>query len=551
MKRFIIHAAVLILSLALPIYGASAAIPPDMLNMDPFDILNSMQPGELEKILDDLSKMSPEQIKYYEDLGKEMFEKSGYDLDALQKGTAQPPVKAPVTTVVQPQPTKTPSVSTDQETLSSKKEKDALLQMINKLLDSLSSIRQKAATDQTLQTHVSSLHYDLDLLTAYISRLDFERHLKHFADKEFTPLKTKLRKMSVMLDELDNKLSVPEVIFTNNVAQVHSNKQRTMLAQANNVLSQFKNYMHEAFTKDTIITDLENLFKKYDKEALEIKKKIEDQQKKAGEQARKLPTTNTGIFAPIPKYGQPKAGQPGQMQQGNRPTPSYGSGTAQQTNRAYPQVSGATPARSGAAAQQPANSATRNPQDKKPGEASAVGKDKEKDKETTQIPLTFDERTQEIKQDLKKLNAQVGQNKGEILRVATALRKTSPATPPTVPPTMVPTPEAPRKEDVEALFKIMPPFKATKKKFDKFFTDLESKDATKITAYKKQFRDFFNATELAELFQVQTEFEPAAGVALTGAIGGNDEAKDGLELIKNYVSFFNAIKKLVTSMRSV
>lgn len=506
-----------------------------------------MDPKELDKILDELSKMSPEDIKYYEDLGKQMFKQSGYDLDELQKTVPTQPAKPVVQTPKVEQKPKTTPTTAENET--SKKEKDSLVRMIRQLSESLASIRQKASMDETLHPIIAPLHYDLDLLTTYINRMDYERHLKHFAEKEFSGLKTKLRKMSLELTELDDSLSVPELTFKSKGQTKQSMTNRLKLQEASNVLSRFKNYMHNAFASDTIIPDIEKLFKKYDEEALTIKKGIEEQQKKAAEQVKRLPTTNTGIFPhSAPKYSQ-QGSRAGQGQQGHG---GYGSSG----NRAYPQVSGATP-QVGAAGQQ---SGTKTPAQagKKPGEKGKEG-DKDKDKkdekgEPAVVPKTPEERFDDLKKDLRMVNIKIAQNKGVLLKIASDLRTTAAPAGPIpgggAPLAPVPAPLIPTKESVDTLNDVVEALLKTRKKLNKFFEDVHEKETNKMKIYKTQLKEFFEATNLPELHQLKTEFVPADAVVLPPAAAAKPDAVDAKKLIKKFLDAFNGINGSLSSSRS-
>ena len=547
MKRFITY----LLAMSLSLFGNSLysfTQPQQIPNVDPFELLNNMPPEELDKILDELSKMSPEDIKYYEDLGKQMFKQSGYDLDELQKAAPTQPAK-PV--VQAPKIEKPKTAPTPAENETSKKEKDSLVRMMRQLSESLASIRQKAAMDETLHTIIASLHYDHDLLAAYSNRIDYERHLKHFSEKEFSGLKTKLRKMSLELTELDDNLSVPEVTFKNRAQTQQSMTNRLKLQEASNVLSRFKNYMQNAFTSDTIIPDIEKLFKKYDEEALTIKKGIEEQQKKAAEQVKKLPTTNTGVFAPPSKYGQ-QQGAGNRSGHGQGQGGGYSGGGAGSSNRAYPSVSGSTP-------QQPG--ASKNPQQagkKSPNEKGKDGKDGEKGKEEkgepAAVPQTPEERVDHLKKDLRTVNVKIAQNKNVLLKIASDLTTTAipagPVGPGGAAPAPVPAPSIPTKESVDMLDEVVVLFTKVREDLTRFFKDMHSKDNNKIKIYKTQLKEFFEPASLPELHQLQHDFVPAEAVVLPPAAAAKPDAVDAKKLIKKFLETFNGINSTLSSTRS-
>jgi hypothetical protein len=457
--------------------------------VDPFELLNNMDPKELDKLMEDLAKMSPEEIKYYEDLGKQMFKQSGYDLDEIAKTF---PAPAPVTPQPARQPeapvSKTPKQEKPKPVLDepSKKEKDSLLRMVKALSESLASIRQKAASDETLHPHLAPLQQELDLLTAYVNRLDYERHLKHFGEKEFASLKTKLRKMSSMLEEFDNNLVVPELTLRK-VDNRKASSYGAQVQQATSIIKEFKNYMSKAFTTDTIITDIESLFKKHDQEALTIKKEIEERQKKAAEQVKKLSTTNTGKFAPIPKI----TNQPAKPGHG----PGGSAGSASRPGMYHPGANSSNQPTPGTSAQQQAAKG-KNAAPTKPGEKTKEQKDAEnktrekKDNDFAEVPLTPQEALEKAKKDLRAVNVEVARNKQDLLRFADDLT----------------TKQTSIEADREALLKIVQLMKETHETLEKYFKTLsKEKNTAVITKNKKMLKDSFE-TQSPELKEVYDKF---------------------------------------------
>lgn len=536
MKRFLSYLFTLMITLWSTPIVTEPAMPP----IDPFELLNNMDPKELDQILDSLAKMSPEEIKYYEDLGKQMFKESGYDLDEIEKSLGKPAQAPAPKPVVVESKTPTTTLSKEREAESSSKEKSALLRMVKQLSDSLASIRQKAATDETLNPIIASLHYDLDLFTAYINRFDYERHLKHFEDKEFAPLKTKLRKMSLTLEELDANLSVPPLKFYRQNPGQDAKKEAQKLAQAKSVLEQFKNYMRNAFTSDTIITDIENLFKKYDKEALEIKKKLEEQQKKASEQAKKLPTTNTGHFAPIPKYNQPAGNRAPNTSGGNYGGGNYNAG-ASRPNTMTPTASQPGQPQQPNKPQTP--EAKAKEEQAKKDKAAKDAKDKEK--EMVEVPLTLEERIEKIKGEFRTVNVRIGQHKTELLKIASDINHKTNATPP------VSDPIIPQEEALDMLDQqINRIFKELQEDLTKFLKDADSKDPKKLKQFKTDLKTVFNATALPDLEQLKTEYATASQVGLTGNAGTNPLAQDAVKLMKKFMEIYNSINTKLSSTRA-
>ncbi len=498
--------------------------------VDPFELLNNMDPKELDKLMEDLAKMSPEEIKYYEDLGKQMFKQSGYDLDEIAKTfPAQAPAPAQPVPTKQPEATKPSKTEKPKPTIDepSKKEKDSLLRMVKALSDSLASIRQKAASDETLHPHLAPLQQELDLLTAYVNRFDYDRHLKHFADKEFAALKTKLRKMSSMLEEFDNNLFVPELTLRRS-ADTKKSSYGSQIQEATSVLKEFKTYMTHAFSADAIITDIENLFKKHDQEALTIKKQIEEQQKKASEQVKKLSTTNTGRFAAIPKVT-------------NQPTKSSGSGSPYNSSGGGSRTSGYPSGNQANAgpqqSQQPPKAGDKAKA--KPGEKGKEAEDaktrEKKENDFAEVPLSPQEALEKVKKDLRTVNIEVARHKQDLLRLADDISNT----------------QKPSQADRDTLLPVVKSLKTAQKSLDDYITKVLSKekDSTVATKHKKMLKDLFE-NQSPELVEINAKFIP---LAFTGPFTPDKQEamEDARELVEDFKKFFNNITKQFKTTRNI
>ncbi len=491
--------------------------------IDPFELLNNMDPKELDKLMEDLAKMSPEEIKYYEDLGKQMFKQSGYDLDEIAKTfPAQGP--APTQPVKQPEAGPKTTKPEKQKPIvdeTSKKEKDSLLRIVKVLSESLASIRQKAASDETLHPHLAPLQQELDLLTAYVNRFDYERHLKYLAEKEFAGLKTKLRKMSSMLEEFDNNLVVPELTLRK-PTDTKKDSYGAQVQQATSVLKEFKSYMSQAFSSDTIITDIENLFKKHDQEALTLKKQIEEQQKNAKEQVKKLSVTNTGRFAPIPKVTNQPIKQhtgSGSYNQGGGARGGYSSG--QQGGMGQPQRP------TGAQQQQQPKAGDKAKATDKPGEKGKDADSKtrgKKDEDFAEVPLTPEESLAKITKDLRSVNVQVAQNKEALNRIIDAMTAGT----------------KPLLEDRNVLMSLTEKLSDTDKEITGYLTklkkDYKEKNPALIAKIKKTLKDAF-AADLNEVIAINEKFvtlAPMVGPFIQDTQTALDEAKRSIDEFKKH-----------------
>jgi|GEM_PF-3187863 len=529
--------ALIFLSLGFSLSGFTPPAMPNVPNIDPFELLNNMDPRELDKLMEDLAKMSPEEIKYYEDLGKQMFKQSGYDLDEIAKSMGTGPTSPPV-------PTPKPQEATKQEKPkkpvdeTSKHERDVLNRMMRSLRESLASIRQKAASDETLHPHLASLQQELDLFTAYINRMDYERHLKYFAEKEFAALKTKLRKMSSMLEEFDNNLTVP----THSLRQKASKVYHQEIKRTGSVLQEFRNYMSNLFKGENLLTDIENLFKKHDQEALQIKKQIEEQQKKAADQVKNLNRTNTGQFAKpapfVPQQPRPQAARPGNSApsaptyQANQQRPAGGltpqQQQFQQNNEKIKAGQKDAAVKSSGAKSGGAASA---------GKEGGGGKEDGKEKREIEVPDAPPINLEKVKQELEKLNQEIARHKEPLMRIADAVKAKT----------------AVDKDDLAVLEPIIIVERSVKKDIEKYIENLLSKEKD-IQVVKKQ-REYLatfskNLTAFAEVYNEYKglKFNGTAAAPWTPA------EVEAVASAKDYVEAFNAnakkIQEAATSTRA-
>ncbi len=268
------------------------------------------------------------------------------------------------------------------------------------------------------------------------------------------------------------------------------------------------------------------------------------QQKKAAEQAKKLPTTNTGHFAPIPKYNQPAGNRAPSAGGGNYGGGNYGGGNAATSRPNAMAPAAGQPSQPGQ--QQQANK-PQTPEAKAKEEQAKKDKAAKdaKDKEMVEVPLTLEERIEKIKGEFKTVNVRIGQHKTELLKIASDINHKTTGTPP------VSDPIIPQEEAVDILDQqINRIFKELQDDLTKFLKDADSKDPKKLKQFKTDLKTVFNPTALPDLEQLKIEYATASQVGLTGNAGSNQLAQDAVKLMKKFMDIYNGINSKLSSTRA-
>ncbi len=215
--------------------------------------------------------------------------------------------------------------------------------------------------------------------------------------------------MGFELDDINNQLDIDE-IDTALRKQIHKTSK---LQRAESLLKKFVDLFSPQKIQQTM-TDLEAFMKKYEPEALEIRKKQEAQEKDASAFTKKLPVTNAGIAQPqLPtapqdqrpsahnqgttgvKFGAPVYGTPNQQVQTAKPAGQ----TAKSAEQSGGQAGGNQP-RPG----QPTKKAEPKKDDKK----------EDKKEDLKERPLTIPEQAAEIRKRIAALDRRVATNKNSI-----------------------------------------------------------------------------------------------------------------------------------------
>ncbi len=244
--------------------------------------LDTLSPDEL----DELAKIGEEIIQTAEKEGRPLFGPAA-NAQPIQKAKPQP--AKPITTAhtVKPQD----PVKPKERTLSSK-EKARIQGILSGLVDAIASIRQKATSDETLIQLLAPLNTTLNDLTYYLNVVNYSKHLVQLTNKEFAPLNNNLRKLYEQVDEIDSQLDVPELEMSKKQSSDDLKKQHQKIKKAARILDTFRSIMDSGIKQKHVLMDLERLVKKYEPEALKIKKEQEEKEKKASTQSTSLPVTN-------------------------------------------------------------------------------------------------------------------------------------------------------------------------------------------------------------------------------------------------------------------
>lgn len=363
---------------------------------------------ELRQVEELLSTLSPEELEELSKLGEELIrtaEAEGRPLFGPNPAEQAPaPVQptAPKPTEAKPVPTK--PAAPQPESNVPKKQLSQLQKMLSDIVDTLGTIRQKAASEEQLALMLVPINTQLNSLSYYIRTIAYSKHAIRLTDKDFASLKNSLTTLATTLDDLNNQLYVEEIDITLNKK---ANHKKAMLQQAQITLKNFITTITTACSSQNLLVDLEGFMKKYEPEALELRKKQEAQEKEATGQVKKLPTTNTGTTSPYlptrPEIQQPN-NRPGgpQGQTGVR----FGAPTSGPSGLTVKNAAGNSQQGQGGSGGQGGSTGGQKAASKKDGDKKDDKKDDKKE-ETKDKEPTVDEQAQDIKNRLVSLNRRV------------------------------------------------------------------------------------------------------------------------------------------------
>ena len=374
---------------SMPGGGAMLPMPSQQEMQEIQKFLDTLSPEEL----DELAKIGEEIIQTAEKEGRPLF---GPAPDDKQK--PQPSKPKTVTPTTKPQEQAKPK-----ERVLSSKEKARIQRILSGLIESIASIRQKATSDEILLQLITPLNTTLNDLTYYLNVVNYSKHLVQLTSKEFTPLNDNLRKLYEQIDEIDSQLNVPEIEMSKKQSSDDLKKNRNEIKQAEKTINKFTSIIETTIKQKHVLMDLERLVKKYEPEALKIKKEQEEKEKKASTQRTSLPATNVSQTYRAPSSGQRptqrytggSAGRSG----GYNSSPNYhrpSSGPTGSTGSArYPGTSGQPQSGSNNSKAIPSNA-------KKDVTSPEQNKKKATEKDETPRKLTEAEKTQSLEKEIQK-----------------------------------------------------------------------------------------------------------------------------------------------------
>lgn len=244
--------------------------------------------AEMKEINDFLATLSEEELKELAKLGEEIIataEKEGVPLfypDPQTPAFDPVPSTKPTETVVKKPEQKKPIKKIEQST------EKATKTILKNLIKILNAITKKVATDALLTDSFSSLNQHTNTFLYYLNVANDTKIIQYLTDKEFETLNKLLTNIEKELEELNNNFYVP-IKDTIKITPY-----RKAIQAAERTLDQIITLLKSTFFEKNINTEFEKLIKKYDPEALKIKKELEMQERSAHEATKKIPVTNTG-----------------------------------------------------------------------------------------------------------------------------------------------------------------------------------------------------------------------------------------------------------------
>lgn len=244
--------------------------------------------AEMKEINDFLATLSEDELKELAKLGEEIIataEKEGVPLfypdPQAPTFDPAPSVKPTESIIKKPEPIK-PTKKIEQST------GKANQNILKNLIKIMNDIRKKVATDPLLNDSLRPLNQPINTFLYHLNVATDNKIAHYLADKEFETLNNLLKKLEKELEELNNNFDVP-IKDTIKISPY-----RKAIKTAEKVLDKIIMLLQNSFFEKNINAELEKLIKKYDPEALKIKKELEMQERSAHEATKKIPVTNTG-----------------------------------------------------------------------------------------------------------------------------------------------------------------------------------------------------------------------------------------------------------------
>ena len=275
-----------------PIYGGMPSIPGlgGQGAVQQGGLMKMPSEAEMKEINDFLATLSEDELKELAKLGEEIIataEKEGvplfYPADPNEVPGNIPPFEPmqptqPIKKTELPKPIKKVEQSTQKATKN----------ILSNLIKIINEIKKKVATDPLLTDSFSKLNEQTNTFLYYLNVATDTKITQYLADKEFETLYKHLIKLEKELEELAQNFDVP------NKHTMKITPYTKAMKVAETTLNKIITLLEKTFSEQNSLKEFEKLIKKYDPEALKIKKELEIQERAAHEATKKIPVTNTG-----------------------------------------------------------------------------------------------------------------------------------------------------------------------------------------------------------------------------------------------------------------
>lgn len=255
---------------------------------------------EMEEIEKFLSTLSESELQELAQIGEEIIK------TAEQEGV---PVFGPPPSQPSPQPIpqtkEAPKETSQPEKSVSENEKKGFKKILDSLIKTIDSIRQKSTGEEELNDKLSPFDKQLNTLLYYLHVVNDEKIIKHIMGKDFDTLRSSVKTLSTKLSQKDKEFIVPEFpLIKGKKSSVEKKTYREKIKKAEKVLEDIIDIFEKSFQQNKLIDELEKVIKKYEPEALKVKKEQEEKEKQAQDYVKRIPTTNTGASKGYsPSYG--------------------------------------------------------------------------------------------------------------------------------------------------------------------------------------------------------------------------------------------------------
>jgi curved DNA-binding protein CbpA len=182
------------LFLAIPVYSQMPMAPGQFKPQDIDAILNSMTEDDFNNILNELSKMSPQELEELEKIGRQVLLDSGIDPDTgkeLEKKAPEPlekPTEAPA-----------PAKPVEQKVVIKVQNPENVAHIIDTIIKQINMLRQKAQGNDQLARRLAQWAEPLNDLIFYLKVINKKTHHERLATKDFDALFKDLESLSRQL----------------------------------------------------------------------------------------------------------------------------------------------------------------------------------------------------------------------------------------------------------------------------------------------------------------------------------------------------------------